>query len=114
MNQPVFLTAILPLLAGVGILFLLVLLGRLIPGSTDTKIVEERTPLSNREKRLRKAAYRQGIWVLLFLALLTIFEFMAAHLNSAVLMFLIILLKGGVILYFFMHVTSVWRAEEAH
>lgn len=64
----------------------------------------------------RAAAYRQGIYVFLGLAVLTIAEFFvsAATDGSAVLLLIIALVKAGVIANFFMHIYRLWRAEEDH
>ena len=64
--------------------------------------------------RRRKAGFRTGLVVLLGLGLLTIVEFYAARLQSVALMYIIIILKAALIMYFFMHITAVWRTEEAH
>jgi heme/copper-type cytochrome/quinol oxidase subunit 4 len=62
----------------------------------------------------KKAALRVGNIVLLVLALLTAVEFWVALVSgSAVFLFLIALVKAGVIVQFFMHVYRLWR-EESH
>ncbi|MCP5093929.1 MAG: hypothetical protein GY943_00090 [Chloroflexi bacterium] len=64
---------------------------------------------------LKSAAYRQGIYVFLFLAVLTAVEYIIAvsSFNSTVLLFIIALLKAAAIVQFFMHVYRLWR-EESH
>ncbi|MFO7537269.1 MAG: cytochrome C oxidase subunit IV family protein [Chloroflexota bacterium] len=57
--------------------------------------------------------YRMGVIVFVVLAVLTIIEFYAADLNSAVLMFLIALGKGALIVHYFMNISRLWR-EESH
>ena len=63
----------------------------------------------------RKAAYRQGILVLIGLAVLTAAEFAVATLldGSVALLFILILAKAGVIIQYYMHLNRVW-GEEAH
>ena len=63
----------------------------------------------------RKAAYRQGIYVLVGLAVLTAAEFAVASLldGSVGLLFILILAKAGVIIQYYMHLNRVW-GEEAH
>ena len=64
----------------------------------------------------KKAAYRQGVLVFIGLAILTVGEFFvsAATDGSAVLLFIIALLKAGIIAQFFMHIYRLWRTEEGH
>jgi heme/copper-type cytochrome/quinol oxidase subunit 4 len=62
----------------------------------------------------RSAAYSQGIWVGLGLAVLTVIEFVIsqAMTNGGVFLILIALIKAVVIIYYFMHVYRLWQAEE--
>lgn len=61
----------------------------------------------------KKAAWRQGNIVVIILALLTVVEFIVAlYIPSAVLLFIIALLKAVLILQFFMHVYRLWREGE--
>ena len=64
----------------------------------------------------RKADYRQGVMVLIGLAVLTVLEFVVAVIlqGSVSLLFIIVLAKAGLILQYFMHVNRVWSDEEAH
>ncbi|MCA9941143.1 MAG: cytochrome C oxidase subunit IV family protein [Anaerolineales bacterium] len=64
---------------------------------------------------LKKVAYRQGIYVLIALAALTILEFVVSSATdgSASLLFIIALLKTGLIVNYFMHIYRLWR-EESH
>jgi len=64
----------------------------------------------------RRAAYRQGVVVLVVLGILTALEFaVAVNLPGATtLLFLIALLKGAPILHFFMHLSSLWNEEGGH
>jgi hypothetical protein len=61
------------------------------------------------------SAYRTGVMVLLWLALLTAIEFVANLIGaSTVAMFLIAFVKAVIILQFFMHVSSLWLEGESH
>lgn len=57
--------------------------------------------------------YRLGVIVFVALAVLTIIEFYAAELNSAVLIFLMALGKGVLIVHYYMNISRLWR-EESH
>lgn len=63
----------------------------------------------------KKREYSQGIYIFLVLAVLTIGEFVIALnlANPAVPLFIIALLKAGLIINYFMHVYRLWR-EESH
>ena len=61
------------------------------------------------------SAYRTGVMVLLWLALLTAIEFVANMIGaSTVAMFLIAFIKAAIILQFFMHVSRLWLEGESH
>ena len=63
----------------------------------------------------KAAAYRLGIITLLVLAVLTAIEYWVSvglH-GSAVILFIIALLKAGIIVQNFMHIARLWR-EESH
>lgn len=61
----------------------------------------------------KRAAWRKGNIVLAVLAALTLLEFVVAlYVPSAVLLFIIALLKAAIILQAFMHVYRLWREEE--
>ena len=64
----------------------------------------------------RKAGYRQGVMVLIGLAVLTALEFVIAVIlqGSVSLLFIVVLAKAGLILQYYMHVNSVWSDEGAH
>lgn len=65
-------------------------------------------------KSTKKAAQRIGIYVFIGLMLLTLFEFIVSvWLNSTVGLFITMLLKAALIVYYFMHVYRLWR-EESH
>lgn len=63
----------------------------------------------------KKAAFRQGIIVLIALAILTGIEYVIAisSSNATLTLFIIGLFKAGAIIQYFMHVTELW-AEEGH
>jgi cytochrome c oxidase subunit 4 len=73
-------------------------------------------PVDRKALAARKAAYRQGLYVLIGLAVLTALEFAVAGLleGSAVFLFVLALVKAGVILQYYMHLDRVWSEEEAH
>jgi heme/copper-type cytochrome/quinol oxidase subunit 4 len=73
-------------------------------------------PVDEKALAGRKAAYRQGIYVLVGLAVLTVVEFAVAFLleGSVVFLFVLALAKAGVILQYYMHLDRVWSEEEAH
>ncbi len=61
------------------------------------------------------ARMRRGLWVLIGLALLTALEYwISVELQTGVVPYLvpIALVKGGLILQYFMHLAQLWRAEE--
>ncbi len=62
----------------------------------------------------KRPAYRQILLVFLILVVLTAIEFvLAINLdNAAVPLFLIALVKAGLIVQYFMHVYRLWREEE--
>jgi cytochrome c oxidase subunit 4 len=62
----------------------------------------------------KTAALRIGTYVFIALAVLTIVEyFVSVSLGSTVLLLILALLKAAAIVYFFMHVTRLWK-EESH
>jgi hypothetical protein len=75
----------------------------------DPRILAERA-------QKRTAAYRLGIAVFVGLAALTALEFWIAHATdgSAVFLFVMALVKAGIIIQYYMHLNSVWGEEEAH
>ncbi len=59
--------------------------------------------------------YRTGILVLIALAVLTGIEYViAVSFPSTALLFLVAIMKGALVLYYFMHVTSLWSEEGGH
>jgi len=65
-------------------------------------------------KDWKKAARRLGFMVFAGLMLLTLFEFVVSvYLNSVVGLFITMLIKAALIIYYFMHVYRLWR-EESH
>ncbi|MFC2037202.1 cytochrome C oxidase subunit IV family protein [Chloroflexota bacterium] len=73
-------------------------------------------PVDEKVLASRKAAYRQGLLVLLGLAVLTALEFWIATAagGSPVFLFVLILAKAGLILQYYMHLGHLWGEEEAH
>jgi hypothetical protein len=73
--------------------------------------IKEKEPVN----QARKAAYRQGVYVILVLALLTASEFFIAQVTGGSLVPLMLgaLIKAAIIVYFFMHIYRLWR-EEMH
>ncbi len=120
MQAPFLVFMLLPLLVGGAILLGILLLTRIMPGDPKAVKATGQAPAPARGpdyiqlSARRKSAYRLGIGVLLGLGALTIVEFLMAALNSPVLMFIMMVLKAALIMYFFMHIAMLWRTEEAH
>jgi heme/copper-type cytochrome/quinol oxidase subunit 4 len=63
----------------------------------------------------KAAAFRLGLIILLGLAVLTAVEFAVSFLDAALIaLFIIALFKAGLILEYFMHLSSLWSEEENH
>lgn len=80
------------------------------PATTvDAELLEAR-------RKEKSAAYRKGILVLVVLAALTALEFWVATAagGSVAFLFIIALIKAGVIVQYYMHLDSVWSEEGAH
>lgn len=122
MATPFLVFILLPLVLGGAILVGLFILARIMPGVPKTgkaaeaavEPVPARGPEYVQLRARRSAAYRLGVIVFLGLVVLSIAEFALAALGSTALMFIIIVFKAALIMYFFMHIASVWRTEEAH
>jgi heme/copper-type cytochrome/quinol oxidase subunit 4 len=73
-------------------------------------------PMDPESVAARKAAYRSGIYVFLGLAVLTALEFGIALAleGSAVFLFVVALVKAGLIIQYYMHLNQAWSEEEAH
>jgi heme/copper-type cytochrome/quinol oxidase subunit 4 len=73
-------------------------------------------PVPEKVLTARSAAYRQGLYVLIGLAVLTALEFVIASLleGSTVFLFVLALAKAGLILQYYMHLDNVWSEGEAH
>jgi len=73
-------------------------------------------PVDEKVLASRRTAYRQGLLVLVGLAVLTALEFWIATAagGSTVFLFILILAKAGLILQYYMHLNHVWSEEEAH
>ena len=62
---------------------------------------------------LKIAAYRLIFYVFVALAVLTAIEYIIGlYFPSAVFLFIIALVKGSLVVYFFMHVYRLWREDE--
>ena len=122
METPLLVFVLLPLVLGGAILVGLYILASLMPGvarqgkaaEVTTESVPARGPEYVQRRARRSAAYRQGLLVFAGLVVLSIIEFALASLGSTALMFIMIVFKAALIMYFFMHIASVWRTEEAH
>lgn len=65
----------------------------------------------------KRAAFRTINVVAAALLILTVLEYVLADtvgVESAAIFFIIALVKGGLVVNFFMHVYKLWRPEEAH
>jgi cytochrome c oxidase subunit 4 len=73
-------------------------------------------PMDPESVAARKAAYRSGVYVLLGLGVLTALEFVIAITleGSAVFLFVVALVKAGLIIQYYMHLNRAWSEEEAH
>ena len=60
------------------------------------------------------AAYRRGVMTLIALAVLTGVEFWVSAAGSLALMVFLGLAKAGIILQYFMHLSSLWSEETDH
>ena len=70
--------------------------------------------MTRQEKKA--AAFRQGVIVLIVLAVLTAGEFFVARsLNGPVaILFIFAIFKAAPIMQYFMHMSSLWSEEEGH
>lgn len=67
------------------------------------------------KQQKRSAAYRLSVTVAIILAVLTVIEYFAALItSSAIIMFLIGLLKAYAVVVYFMHVARLWLPEGEH
>ena len=62
------------------------------------------------------AAYRTGWWVFLVLIALTVLEYVVALVMDANLPVMVVMnvVDAGLIMYYFMHISRVWRSPEEH
>jgi heme/copper-type cytochrome/quinol oxidase subunit 4 len=77
--------------------------------AVDAELLEAR-------RKEKSAAYRQGFLVFVALVALTALEFWIATAagGSVAFLFIIALVKAGVIVQYYMHLESVWSEEGAH
>jgi hypothetical protein len=73
-------------------------------------------PVDEETLAARKSAYGRGFYVFVGLAVLTGLEFVVASMlsGSTALLFLVGLIKAGIIVQYYMHLNQVWGTEEAH
>ncbi len=97
------------LIGGMIVIAAILILYNALPSDESGKEVDPKT------RTARQAAYRPGILVLVALAVLTIVEYWIASAldGSVVFLFVIALVKAGLILQYFMHLGTLW-SEEAH
>ncbi len=63
----------------------------------------------------KKPIFRPGILVGIVLFVLTVVEFLVAlQTSSATVLMMLGAAKGILVVYYFMHITSLWREEEGH
>jgi hypothetical protein len=100
------------LILGGGLAFFGIVVRREYP--LEVTIEEEESPIDAALLAKRSSAYRLGAMVLAGLAVLTIVEYLLGVTWPSVIILLVIgLLKAGLIVQYFMHVTRVW-SEERH
>jgi hypothetical protein len=62
-----------------------------------------------------KSELSRGVMVFIALAVLTVLEyFLAVNQVTSVLLWIIALLKAGLVMYFFMHIFRLFRSEGGH
>lgn len=109
----------LPLLLGGAILTGLFVLVKVMPGDGKTVAVpgeaQAKGPDYVKLTSRRKAAFRIGWVMLVWLGILTIAEiYTGLVLQSTSLLLVVNILEAASILYVFMHIKTVWSSEEAH
>ncbi len=119
METPFLVFILMPAIIGGALLVGLYLLTRIMPGTgkaaaAGAQSVPARGPEYVALRARRSAAYRLGLLVFGGLVVLSIIEFALASVGSTALMFIMIVFKAALVMYFFMHIASVWRTEEAH
>ncbi len=63
----------------------------------------------------KSSPFRQGIVVGIVLFILTVIEYVVAlQTGSATILLLLGAAKGVLVVYYFMHITSLWREDEGH
>ena len=63
----------------------------------------------------KAAAFRQGLFVMIALAVLTGAEYGISLLTqSAAFLFILALLKAALVAQYFMHIARLWSSEESH
>lgn len=87
-----------------------------LPAKPPAAKEEPAEPVDEQVLAARRAAYRQGIYVFVGLAVLTVLEFaVASFLEGSIgLLFIAALAKAGIIIQYYMHLNQVWSEEESH
>jgi cytochrome c oxidase subunit 4 len=63
----------------------------------------------------KQAAYRIGVIIFIVLAVLTAVEYVVGlQPNTTVILFIIALIKAGLVVQYFMHVSKLWSEEGSH
>ncbi len=119
METPFLVFILMPFILGGAILAGIYLLTRIMPGTgkasaAGVQPVPARGPEYVKLRARRSAAYRLGLLIFVGLVVLSVIEFALASVGSTALMFIIIVFKAALVMYFFMHIASIWRTEEAH
>jgi cytochrome c oxidase subunit 4 len=71
--------------------------------------------MEQQPKSLKQQELTQGVVVFVVLAILTVIEYFlgVAH-APALLLWIVALMKGGLVLWYFMHLTRAFRNEGGH
>ncbi len=63
----------------------------------------------------KTSVFRQGIIVGILLFILTVIEYVVAlQTSSATILMILGAAKAALVVYYFMHITSLWREEDGH
>lgn len=70
---------------------------------------------SGEHKRDRRGAYRFSATIALILAFLTVVElFVAVYMESIALLLLLASIKAFLVVYYYMHISRLWKPEGEH
>lgn len=71
--------------------------------------------MNKNQDESKKQELIQGVGIFLILAVITVIEyFLGTHTSIAPLMWLIALIKAGLVLWFFMHIKRAFKDEGGH